>query len=41
MAVDAFGADEDEQKTRVDRARAELSSVQDEVKQLGGGTSGG
>jgi hypothetical protein len=45
MAVEAFGADEDEQKSRADKARAELASVQDEVKKLGaqpaGGTTGG
>jgi hypothetical protein len=40
MAVSAFGADESEQKTRADRARAELSSVQEDVKKLGE-TSGG
>jgi len=40
MAVAAFGADEAEQKTRADRARAELSSVQEDVKKLGE-TSGG
>jgi hypothetical protein len=40
MAVSAFGADEAEQKTRADRARAELSSVQEDVKKLGE-TSGG
>jgi hypothetical protein len=40
MAVDAFGADEDERTARVDRARAELTSVQDDVKKLGA-TSGG
>ena len=40
MAVSAFGADESEQKTRADQARAELSSVQEDVKKLGE-TSGG
>jgi hypothetical protein len=34
-AADAFGADEDEQRTRVEQARTELASVQDEVKKLG------
>ena len=41
MAVDAFGADEAEQKTRADQARAELTSVQDEVKKLAAGRPGG
>ena len=40
MAVSAFGADEAEQKTRADQARAELTSVQEDVKKLGE-TSGG
>ena len=40
MAADAFGADEGD-RTRVDQARDELTSVLDEVKKLGGGTSGG
>jgi hypothetical protein len=41
MAADAFGADEAEQKSRADQAQAEMAAVQDEVKKLGGGTSGG
>jgi hypothetical protein len=40
MAADAFGAD-DGDRARADQARAELTSVLDEVKKLGGGTSGG
>jgi hypothetical protein len=35
MAAAAFGADEDEQRTRVEQARTELVAVQDEVKKLG------
>jgi hypothetical protein len=40
MAADAFGADEGD-RARADQARAELTSVLDEVKKLGSGTSGG
>jgi hypothetical protein len=40
MAADAYGADEDEQRTRVEQARIELVAVQDEVKKLGGSSGG-
>jgi hypothetical protein len=43
MAADAFAADETapDTKERVDKARAELGTVQDEVKKLGGGPAPG
>lgn len=43
MAADAFGGDEaaPDAKERVDKARAELVAVQEEVKKLGGGPAPG
>jgi hypothetical protein len=41
LAADAFGTEGDEQKTRAEQAQSELVAVQDEVKKLGSGTSGG
>jgi len=43
MAVEAFSADEEapETKERVEKAKAELAAVQDEVKKRGGAGAGG